>query len=523
MRRIFVLITLLFTVLLSEAQQQYHVAPANRDSKPGLPNGSGSMDRPWDLQTALNKTDVLKAGDTLWLHKGIYDGRFESTIAGKANKPIVVLPYKNAKVILNGNVGGKKKAVLRVKGGYVEFHDLEITFKGEFSRKQGEEGFQKVHGIEHNTGEDCSFINLKIHNNPGSGIGSWKNTGGSKIIGCRIFENGYFSKVRGSGVGIYVQNLSNKERLIKDNFVFNNYYKGIEVWSASSGSKMSYIRNVTLLNNVVFNNGLPGKRYVDNVIVASGDADGINLPKNIKLLNNVLYHNVDFTDQNNYGDGASLTLGYSASAPIIGTTVKENVIVGRNNGLRILHAKELTFKENKVYSGYAVMYKSVLKHMNSKNWKFSDNHFFTRRSYPFRIEKHKDYKIKHMREEFGIDAGKWKYLKEFDLPELLHKSKSPSDPNEYRVALFEKQNKSVDVSFIENEIYGMTFYKIKDLATGEVISEGKIGIEGILSFPMNTQNLTNRYFNVYSVEFSSEEETKKKKRSFFNKIFGWLF
>ena len=36
-------------------------------------------------------------------------------------------------------------------------------------------------GINHRQGSRCQFINLKIHNNPGSGIGSWKRTANSEI------------------------------------------------------------------------------------------------------------------------------------------------------------------------------------------------------------------------------------------------------------------------------------------------------------------------------------------------------
>ena len=36
--------------------------------------------------------------------------------------------------------------------------------------------------------------------------------------------NGYIGKQRGHGVGIYVQNMSDKTRLIENNTIFNNYY-----------------------------------------------------------------------------------------------------------------------------------------------------------------------------------------------------------------------------------------------------------------------------------------------------------
>ncbi|MCB0469651.1 MAG: right-handed parallel beta-helix repeat-containing protein, partial [Flavobacteriaceae bacterium] len=154
--------------------------------------------------------------------------------------------------------------------------------------------FKKVDGINHASGETCQFINLSIHDNPGSGIGSWKYTADTKIIGCYIYNNGYDDSDRGHGVGIYVQNISDKNRLIQDCVIFNNYYKGVEIWSATSGTKMEFVKNVILENNVLFNNGNPSGVFRDNVIVASNDNEGINVAKHIVLKDNVLYHNVDF-------------------------------------------------------------------------------------------------------------------------------------------------------------------------------------------------------------------------------------
>ena len=50
---------------------------------------------------------------------------------------------------------------------------------------------QKVGGISHTTGVNCKFINLKIYNLPGLGIGSWNSTGGTVIESCMIYNNGF--------------------------------------------------------------------------------------------------------------------------------------------------------------------------------------------------------------------------------------------------------------------------------------------------------------------------------------------
>ena len=112
-----------------------------------------------------------------------------------------------------------------------------------------------VNGVQHFKGEACEFINLKIHNVPGIGIGSWKYTGATLIEDCIIFNNGYIGRQRGHGVGIYIQNAGDKLRIAKGNLIFNNYYKGIQVWDAINKPQFKYVKNVRLEENVVFNNG----------------------------------------------------------------------------------------------------------------------------------------------------------------------------------------------------------------------------------------------------------------------------
>ena len=164
---------------------------------PGKASGDVSRANPWDLQTALSQsTKKVNDNDVIYIHKGIYNGRFTSTITViNKNTFITVRPYKKDKVVLNGNIVSKLGDVLEVKGGNVIFRDFEITFLEDFSRSVLDKDFQVVSGINHVDGEDCKFINLKIYNNPGSGIGSWKRTGGSIIDSCLIYNNGYMSKV----------------------------------------------------------------------------------------------------------------------------------------------------------------------------------------------------------------------------------------------------------------------------------------------------------------------------------------
>lgn len=67
----------------SASAADWYVSPG------GNPGGNG-MDRPWDLQTALNQPAGVHPGDTLWLRGGTYNGMFTSRLNGTAASPITV-------------------------------------------------------------------------------------------------------------------------------------------------------------------------------------------------------------------------------------------------------------------------------------------------------------------------------------------------------------------------------------------------------------------------------------------------
>lgn len=527
MRFKYIFILFVFAYSNTRAQQVFHVFPKSHKSNPGKAIGDGSITNPWDLQTALyQKIDIVNGDDIIYLHEGAYNGRFVSTISTtNKSKFILVKPYKKDKVVLNGNIKSKLGSVLNVKGGNVIFQDLEITFLGEFSRSANDKEFQVVNGISHVNGEDCQFINLKIFNNPGSGIGSWKRTGGTVINGCLIYNNGYMSKVRGSGVGIYVQNQSDKIRYVTNNTIFNNYYKGIEVWSAASETKLEFVKNIELKKNVIFNNGNPGGKFVDNVIIGSNDKDGVNVVKNIVFDSNVLYHNSDFTTKTNFGDGASLTLGFISKAPVENIMVTNNIIIGKNNALRLLHIKTLIFKNNISYCGYVHYNKSVLSHIKY-GWSFDYNTYYTRKPKAQRIIKHKDFTLKEWQTNFDLDKNsEWKQVKDFNMKSILDITKTNKSDNLFRVTLFHKEGKDITVNVSKFNIKNLRTYEIYDIENpNKIIKSGKVVDNGNIIFSMKTLQIEKPLHNQVAIKtpnnFGVYMITFEKKRSFFERLFG---
>jgi|GEM_PF-1522855 len=512
---------LLFICLFSaKAQQEFHVFPKQHQSAPGTATGNGSLTRPWDLQTALNqKPAIVKSGDTIWIHEGVYNGRFLSTLSAQTpNQFITVSAYKNDSVILNGNVNSKQDGVLIVKGDRVRFKNFTITFLGDYSRDENETDFQVCAGIMHLGGINCQFYNLNIHDNPGLGIGSWKHGAGSSIEHCIIYNNGFMSKGgKGRGEGIYVQNKSEDTRLIKNNIIFNNYYKGVEVWSAGKNAKLEYVKNITLDHNIIFNSGSPSGNHVDNVIVASADRNGINSAKNIKLTSNILWHNTQDANGNILGDAPALTLGFNKNVPIEQVVVEGNIIVGGYNGLRLLYAKSLNFSNNSVYSGNIQVGPSMEAYF--EQWIFENNKFYSKLKKPFRVTRVKDYSLETWNQTFNLDTESEVFPRnQFNLEPVLHLSQQTLNKEIFSLALFNAEGQDVTVDFSTYQFKKGSSYKIYDVENPEtVLKHGTLSEEKTIVVPMQNNGFqqplhnskavkTNSNFGVFRIEFNAETE-----------------
>lgn len=531
MKPIYLFLAVLFLHFNINAQKEFHVFPQNHPKNPGSSQGDGSIGKPWDLETALNQShQIVNSGDFILIHEGVYKGHFTSTLNSTIpNKYITVQPFDNEKVVLDGNVNSKTGNVLQVKGARTIFKDFEVTCLGDFTRYEVDPNFKRINGVDHPTGEDCQFINLKIHNVPGSGFGSWKSTGGTIIENCLIYNNGWVSKSRGSGVGMYVQNSSEKERIIRNNTIFNNFYKGVEVWSANKNAEQSYVQNITLRNNIIFNNGTPSGVHKDNLIVATDDRNGTNITRNINIVDNVFYHNTNVAKNEVGGDAPSLTLGYNANAPIEDVKVHSNIIIGRNNALRLLHVKKLSYRNNISYAGYVHFMNSVVPFINPANWDFDNNQYFTKNSRVFRISKHKDFVNDDWKLTFKIDKNsKTANIKDFNLKNVL--SITPITSNRYRVVLFNKNGNDVEVDFSENNIPNGTHFKLYDVENIDaVLKEEVLNESKKVIFPMNTKEFkrplhndkaqkTLNNFGVYFIEFKSRPPANRK--SLLRRLFG---
>src|SRR5690349_20013988 len=97
----------------------YYVAPN------GSSGGDGSISNPWDLGSALSRTGVIQAGDTLWVRGGTYHGTFTSHLQGTPSSPVVVRQMPGERAIIDGG-NSNGSALFTVSGTYTWFWGFEV-------------------------------------------------------------------------------------------------------------------------------------------------------------------------------------------------------------------------------------------------------------------------------------------------------------------------------------------------------------------------------------------------------------
>lgn len=247
----------------------------------GSSSNRGSESSPLDLDTALSSRSPARPGDTIWLRGGTYKGKFVSTISGSSGVPITVRSYPGEWAKIDSGIGANRAVILQINGSWTIFRDLEVmssdtkrstSYSGSFP-----DDIRRGEGI-HINGANTKVINVVVHD-AALGIAAWSSAPNSEIYGCIIYYNGWQAPDRAHGHGIYSQNASG-QRLIRDNIIFSQFDKGIQVY----GSEAASLRNHLIEGNVVFNSGIVSfnQNVSENLTLWGGDTgpEGIVIKEN---------------------------------------------------------------------------------------------------------------------------------------------------------------------------------------------------------------------------------------------------
>lgn len=322
----------------SASSSKYKFAATN-----GSPNGNGTIDKPWDLYTALTSKNI-QPGDILYIRGGTYDtssigGKsFVCTLKGNSKNPITIMPYNNEKVIFDGKSNSDGNPTLNVTGEWLIIRDFYFTN----SNKERNSYKSDISDLQTNSGVDFSapnskLINCFIYDNIGVGCGFWNPAVDSELYGCLIFNNGYNDNYRhrGTGHNIYAQNQTGT-KLIHDNFIFNSVSYGLHAYFTgdSKDPKRNYQSGFDIQRNISFNNGVLVSSYKSNYLVG-----GMQPYSNVYLKDNYAYMWTDTA-------GKNYQMGYESIN--IDCTLENNYSFRSGTAFEFINFKEINFIGNTI-------------------------------------------------------------------------------------------------------------------------------------------------------------------------------
>lgn len=302
----------------------------------GSRENRGTLDSPWDIESAWSGQQPIPPGSTLLMKGGIYrhpdrswaSPGFAIALQGTAEAPIRIRPVDGERVTIDGRVE------IKPNSHHLELWELEITVSetANWDRQVTAGGLNATNadqppqgGINILGGAGCKFINLVIHDMY-NGVGLWRTAIDAEMHGCLIFQIGAIGPDRYHGPGIYTQNEEGTKRLT-DNILFDIYSTTIQAYGSSNAS----VSGFTLQGNIAFAPVKAGDRQ--RVLIGGGRPS-----RDISVTENLLYE-------------IPLQLGYNAP-------FNENAIVSDNwivhGDLSIQRFQRVEQSGNRVLNGVDV-------------------------------------------------------------------------------------------------------------------------------------------------------------------------
>jgi hypothetical protein len=234
----------------------------------GSPQGDGSLENPWDLNTGLRHPSVVEPGDTIWIHGGRYEGAWVAKLDGIPDFPVIVSSWPGDRVTLDSM--GSSDPVLQIYHEWIVFRGLELTNSNLDRRNSRGTGIWVG-------GDHISLQNLIVHE-VGSGISGGQLSGGVQqgtyveLHGCMFYNNGWLGIDRGHGHHIYLTNRDSK-MVLEDNLIFSAYGTGVHAYSETN---LNYVQGFDFIGNVWFLNGAPGQKMVDGFLAGHNDTNPVD-------------------------------------------------------------------------------------------------------------------------------------------------------------------------------------------------------------------------------------------------------
>ncbi len=337
----------------SATQEEFYVAPNGR------PDGDGSIERPWDLATALLQPAAVKPGDTIWLRGGTYKRNrpsttagFVSYLAGSPGNYITVRAFGGPwpvgeRVRIDSNspdVPNYGAPVITVNGAWVIFRDLEV-YSSQTQRTTTGSGPYPADVPAFEAGFNLRAANIKVINctihDVRDGVGQWRESKSSETYGNIVYFNGWRGSDHGWGTGFaYARSASTDpvpSKRIADNIGFQTFDVPGQIYV--TGDPPATLQDFLLEGNVMFNAGEMQRPY--GAWTGGGAANFLaGTGQGTVLLRLVFRNNFTYMPPllDGLGNGGTNEIGYGTTTNALKAT--NNYIAGSptSNGAMILSA-----------------------------------------------------------------------------------------------------------------------------------------------------------------------------------------
>ncbi len=219
----------------------------------GLDSNNGSLSTPW--KTIQHAADLVVAGDTIFVKKGVYAPFKIKKKSGTKEKPI---KFISDQATIDGGLSSNRDGIEINKAHYIEIRGFAVKY----AKRSGITALQSNH--------------INIINNHSTENGVWGIFTG---FSNNLLINNNIASYSKKQHGIYVSNTS-KDHIISNNKVFGNAASGIQLNADRHMGGIGIISNAKIYNNIIHNNGKAG-----------GGAFNLDGVQHSKIYNNLLYDN----------------------------------------------------------------------------------------------------------------------------------------------------------------------------------------------------------------------------------------
>uniref|UniRef100_UPI000E0D9770 right-handed parallel beta-helix repeat-containing protein n=1 Tax=Microvirga calopogonii TaxID=2078013 RepID=UPI000E0D9770 len=187
-------------------------------STTGSDSNSGASGSP--VKSITKAAGLAKAGDTVLVSGGVYNGNVSIYNSGTASAPITIKAADGAHVVIDGSQSASGSDLVTITGDYVTFQGFEVR-----NAKRGGISLWETH--------DTKILDNNVHDSVRVGIWAGGNVGNSYnnlIDGNEVWHNVLENSSRSMTGGGWAQGISldkSDGSVISNNYVHGNYGEGV--------------------------------------------------------------------------------------------------------------------------------------------------------------------------------------------------------------------------------------------------------------------------------------------------------